>query len=183
MKRVVTLDILRGIAIFVVIISHVFIYVVDDSMLDPGTGSILFLIIISPLIFLGKWKGFFLMVSAATEVFTMHNGLKKKTNPLMILLKQVINAILLLGVAYLFKIFLLPGAVLYQYIFNGIWDPSSRIQALQFSDTLESIAFSRIIIAILYFTLTRGKGLEKPARNIMIKIAISEKRLRQSSHQ
>lgn len=59
MKRVVTLDVLRGIAIFVVILSHVFIYVVDMSVLDPASGSIFTLILLSPLIFLGKWKGIF----------------------------------------------------------------------------------------------------------------------------
>ena len=65
MKRVITLDVLRGIAIFVVILSHVFIYVVDYSIFDPETGSIVVLILLSPLIFLGKWKGFFLMINTA----------------------------------------------------------------------------------------------------------------------
>ncbi len=168
MKRVITLDVLRGIAIFMVIVSHMFIYAVDLSILDPVTGSKLLLVLLSPLIFLGKWKGFFLMISAASQVYSMHKGFEGETKPIVIFLKQFINAILLLVVAYVFKIFLLPGAVLYEYIFNGVWDPASRLGALQFSDTLESIALSRIIIAIIFFLMTRGKGLKKPYRNIII---------------
>ncbi len=168
MKRVVSLDVLRGIAIFVVIISHVFIYVVDYSVLDPSTGSIVLLILISPLIFLGKWKGFFLMISAATQIYSMHKGFEKGTESIIVFLKQIMNALLLLGVAFFFKIFLLPHAARYNYIFHGVWDPASRIQELQFSDTLESIALSRIIIAIFYFIMTRFNGLNKPYRNMII---------------
>ena len=168
MKRVVTLDVLRGIAIFVVILSHVFIYVVDMSVLDPNTGSIVTLILLSPLFFLGKWKGFFLMISAASQLYSMNKGFQGKSAPVIVLLKQITNGLLLLTVAYIFKIFLLPHATLYDYIFHGVWDPASRIPAMQFSDTLESIALSRIIIAIVYYCMTRGNGLKKSSRNMFI---------------
>lgn len=168
MKRVVTLDVLRGIAIFVVILTHVFIYVVDLSIFDPASGSRITLILLSPLIFLGKWKGFFLMISAASQIYSMHKGFQGSSKPIITFLKQILNGVLLLIVAYIFKIFLLPHAVLYQYIFNGIWNPAARITAIQFSDTLESIALSRIIIALIYYSITRGKGLKKPYRNIII---------------
>ncbi len=168
MKRVVTLDVLRGIAIFVVILSHVFIYVVDMSVLDPVSGSIVTLILLSPLIFLGKWKGFFLMISAASQLYSMNKGFQGNSKAIIVFLKQILNGVLLLVVAYFYKIYLLPGAVLHQYIFNGVWDPAARISAVQFSDTLESIAFCRIIIASVYYVMTRGKGLEKPYRNMII---------------
>ena len=168
MKRVITLDVLRGIAIFVVILSHVFIYVVDLSILDPSSGSVITLILLSPLIFLGKWKGFFLMISAASQVYSMHKGFQGQTKAIVVLLKQIINAMLLLIVAYIFKIYLLPNAAIYNYIFNDVWDPASRISAIKFSDTLESIALCRIINAILYYLITRGKGQKKSYRNMMI---------------
>ena len=168
MKRVVTLDVLRGIAIFVVILSHVFIYVVDFSIFDPVGGSKFLLILLSPLIFLGKWKGFFLMISAASQLYSMNKGFQSNSSPFIVFLKQILNGVLLLLIAYIFKIFLLPGAVLYQYIFNGVWDPAARISAIQFSDTLESIALSRIIVASIYYLMTRGKGLFKPYRNLII---------------
>ncbi|MHA1111170.1 MAG: hypothetical protein ACTSRE_08705 [Promethearchaeota archaeon] len=168
MKRVVTLDVLRGIAIFVVILSHVFIYVVDFSIFDPEDGSMFLLILLSPLIFLGKWKGFFLMISAASQLYSMNKGFQSNSKPFIIFLKQILNGVLLLIVAYIFKIYLLPGGVLYQYIFNGVWDPAARISAVQFSDTLESIALSRILIALIYYLITRGKGLNKPYRNMII---------------
>ena len=79
MKRVVTLDILRGIAIFVVILTHVFIYVVDYEIFDPGSGGSIFtLILLSPFIFLGKWRSFFLMISAAAQIYSMHKGMEQK---------------------------------------------------------------------------------------------------------
>lgn len=168
MKRVVTLDVLRGIAIFVVILSHVFIYVVDMSILDPNTGSIGTLILLSPLIFLGKWKGFFLMISAASQLYSMNKGFRGKTHKIIVFLKQIINGLLLLVVAYFFKIILLPHAALYDYIFNGVWDPASRIPAMQFSDTLESIALSRILIALIYYFMRLGKSSKNPYRNIFI---------------
>ncbi|MBN2156795.1 MAG: hypothetical protein JW776_12200 [Candidatus Lokiarchaeota archaeon] len=168
MKRVVTLDVLRGIAIFVVILSHVFIYVVGYSILNPQTGSLIVLIFLAPLIFLGKWKGFFLMISAASQIYSMNKDIRNENNAFIVFLKQILNASLLLVVAYFFKVFLLPGATLYQYIFYSIWDPSSRLSSLQFSDTLESIALCRIINAVIYYLITLGKGIKKPYRNIAI---------------
>ncbi len=169
MKRVVTLDILRGIAIFIVILTHVFIYVVDYTIFDPsGEGSIITLILLSPFIFLGKWRSFFLMISAASQIYSMHQGLERKNHSLVILLKQIFNAFLLLVVAYMFKIFLLPDGVLYDYIFTGTGDISSEIPIIQVSDTLESIALCRIIIAMLYYVITLGRGMKKPYRNMII---------------
>ncbi|MHA1453362.1 MAG: hypothetical protein ACTSRD_10915, partial [Promethearchaeota archaeon] len=169
MKRVVTLDILRGIAIFIVILTHVFIYVVDYDIFDPNNGgSILVIIVLTPFIFLGKWRSFFLMISAASQLYSMHKGLERKNNSIVILMKQMFNAFLLLGVAYLFKIFLIPDSALYNYIFTGIWDVSAQIPAIQVSDTLESIAFCRIINALIYYVMTLGRGMKKPYRNMII---------------
>jgi len=168
MKRVVTLDFLRGVAIYMVILSHVFIYVVDPNILNPETGSIFILILLAPLIFLGKWKGFFLMISAASQIYSMYIGFQGEKKPIIVFVKQLVNAFLLLVVAYIFKIYLLLGGTLYQYIFFSIWNPAARLNSLQFSDTLESIALCRIINAIIFYFLTLGKGIKKPYRNIII---------------
>ena len=169
MKRVVTLDILRGIAILVVILTHVFIYVVEYDIFDLNNGgSILVIIVLAPFIFLGKWRSFFLMISAASQLYSMHKGLERKNNSFVVLMKQIFNAFLLLGVAYLFKIFLLPNAALYDCIFTGVWDISAEIPIIQVSDTLESIALCRIVIALIYYVMTLGRGMKKSYRNIII---------------
>lgn len=94
------------------------------------------------------------MISAASQLYSMKKGFQGKSKGITTFQKQILNGVLLLVVAYIYKIFLLPGTVLHQYIFNGVWDPTSRISAVQFSDTLESIALCRIIVASVYYVMT-----------------------------
>ena len=140
--RVISLDVLRGMAVFMVVLAHVFIKLVDTSVLDPATGSLWALIVLSPLIFLGKWKTFFLLLSAAGSIYSLNKDLTK-AKPLRtsrILFKHILKALILLAMAYLFKLILLPGATLDRYIFTGEWNMQPSIAGMAFSDTLEIIA-------------------------------------------
>ena len=118
-KRVISLDVLRGMAVFMVILAHVFIKLVDTSVLDPTTGSVWALIVLSPLIFLGKWKTFFLLLSAAGSIYSLNKNFTKSLRTSRILFKHILKALIILIFAYIFKLILLPGATLDRFIFTG----------------------------------------------------------------
>jgi hypothetical protein len=153
--RVITLDVLRGIAIIVVVLSHVFIKLVDYSIFDPTTSSIWTLILLAPLIFLGKWKTFFLLISAAGHVFSLNKKIVQSVKMNQIFINDLIKGIIQLGIAYLYKLILLPSSTLSRFIFTGNWDISPSILGMGFSDTLEIIALSRIFITTIYLLLNK----------------------------
>ncbi|MHA1728737.1 MAG: acyltransferase family protein [Promethearchaeota archaeon] len=106
MKRVISLDFIKGVAILGVIMFHATgFYVLDDvdnmlNSLDP-----LILIISVPLGMIGTWAGFFFLISGFLTVYTAYPGFKKGKNRKEIFLKGFITNIAIIVIHYIFVIF------------------------------------------------------------------------------
>lgn len=104
-KRFVSLDFARGIAIFVMLILHIVHQILDiDYLMSPTVIIDQPIIALSILIFIpffGGLAGFFLIVSAASNMISMYRDLEKGKSIRSLVLKQVIGGFLLLIFAML----------------------------------------------------------------------------------
>ncbi len=103
MKRFASLDFLRGFAIFLMIVLHVIngILNTDALMNNMSNQSLLSLLSLVVLPFLGGLAGFFLLVSAASNMISMYRRLEKGQPTSTLILQQIIGGALLVLFAML----------------------------------------------------------------------------------
>jgi len=103
MKRFASLDFLRGLAIFLMIGLHVVNGILDTNALLDNMSSNSFLSLLSLVVlpFLGGLAGFFLLVSAASNMISMYRRLEKGQPTNILILQQVIGGALLVLFAML----------------------------------------------------------------------------------
>ncbi|MFA6617624.1 MAG: heparan-alpha-glucosaminide N-acetyltransferase domain-containing protein [Candidatus Neomarinimicrobiota bacterium] len=103
MKRFASIDFLRGIAIFMMLILHMVMHTlnVDELMIDMSKVSFLEYILLIILPFSGGLAGFFLMVSAMGNAVSMEGELARNISPFEIGKRQVIGGFILLLFAML----------------------------------------------------------------------------------
>ena len=102
-KRFASLDFARGTAIFIMIALHTlhFALNIDDMLADMNNLPLINLIALIIIPFYGGIAGFFLIVSAASNMVSMYRGLERGNKIRSIVLKQVIGGVLLLFFAML----------------------------------------------------------------------------------
>ena len=102
-KRFATLDFARGLAIFLMIGFHIISYAlnIDDLLADINNLPLVNLIALILIPFYGGLAGFFLLVSATSNMVSMYKGLEKGNSVRSIVIKQVVGGILLLIFAML----------------------------------------------------------------------------------
>ena len=103
MKRFASLDFLRGFAIFLMIGLHVINGILNtDALLDNmSSNSFLSLLSLVVLPFLGGLAGFFLLVSAASNMVSMYRRLENGQSTNTLIVQQVIGGALLVLFAML----------------------------------------------------------------------------------
>lgn len=103
MKRFASLDFLRGLAIFLMIVLHVVNGILDTNaqLNSISSNSFLSLSALVVLPFLGGLAGFFLLVSAASNMVSMYHRLENGQPTGMLIKQQVIGGALLILFAML----------------------------------------------------------------------------------
>jgi uncharacterized membrane protein len=158
MKRLVSLDFLRGFAIFFMIIGHVFTKIYTIQSIDViMTISPIILVIGGPLYILGRQRAFFLLISSISYAYSMNLDLKQNRPRISILKKNLFRAILLYCVALLVETFFHPWGIFPRYIVNGIFREDLLTMVFYF-DTLHMIAIGMILSSILFYLFTFLKG-------------------------
>jgi len=103
MKRFVSIDFLRGFAIFMMLILHTIMHTIDIDtlMADMSTVTFIEYLMLVLLPFSGGLAGFFLMVSAMGNTVSMEYELKRNSSPFEIGKRQVMGGFILLFFAML----------------------------------------------------------------------------------
>lgn len=188
MKRYVTLDFLRGLSIFGMIFFHLLNDIYDMSWTSTSAGlqsAPLFNIILLILgLFFGSWAGLFLMVSAASNMVSMHNNFENGKSVRSVVLKQVLGGFILLLFGFLAEGTLQYYAVFQTFrngsttfptalLFNGTPD-FSRILWKGFTmETIHTIAWCMIVNGIVQGLLSLNGGHSKINRNIIIYVILA----------
>jgi hypothetical protein len=103
MKRFASLDFLRGFAIFLMIVLHVVNGILDTNVLLDNMSSNTFLSLLALVVlpFLGGLAGFFLLISAASNMVSMYRRLENGQSTNTLIVQQVIGGALLILFAML----------------------------------------------------------------------------------
>jgi len=184
MKRIQTFDLLRGVAILVMVIAHRIVwdyYRQNAAAGDMSPGFFIFMLIAS-------MAGIFYCISGAVNSYVNYNRLKEgKLAPRQLLLKSAITGLMLIIISVLFRYLLarttdnvvsfIPGTdtiqhwnetgVLPYMILYGVYPAKFNIWVLFGMGTLSMIGYSIITVSIVmilyqkYKTLDNAHGLRR----------------------
>ena len=173
-RRLVTLDFLRGVAIFGMTLFHILfkMYDIEGFMVNQEeilNFPIIVLIIMGLFAYLGSWYGFFLFISSVVNSYTFIRKTKADVNPSKLLLKQITTGLSLIIFAYFIEGILGYYGDIGYSIRSLEWTNFAyfKIEFLWFQ-TLQIIGICLVINAILLYVLMRNNGYEKVIRNIVI---------------
>ncbi len=173
-KRLVTLDFLRGVAIFGMTLFHILfkMYDVEGFMANQEEilkFPIILLIIMGLFAYLGSWYGFFLFISSVVNSYTFIRKTKADISPLKSLLKQITTGVVLIILAYFIEGILGYYGDIGYSIRTLEWTNFAyfKVEVLWFQ-TLQIIGICLVINGLLMYILMRNKGYEKVIRNIAI---------------
>ena len=184
MKRIASIDFLRGLAIWMMVFLHVFNHKYNyDWVFDAGIENIFqitnpfFAIFILFSGFFGNWVGIFILVSGVVNTVSFVKRVSRGDATSRVFLKQILT-----GFGILIAGFIAESFGYYGYfgeliktgnpftastwadsaIVSKIWTQIFRMEALQI------IGYLMIIIAIFLFFLNRNEGYKKVKRNLLI---------------
>ncbi len=181
-QRLVTLDILRGIAIFGMILVHVSYKLFDASWLMDSINSgnldfgVFTWILVIILGYLGTWHGFFLFISATVNSLVFARKVRMGVNPKKLLQKNIVGGTFIVVLGYLveglgywgyfgtsFRNWAITGNFVESFSsFRPFVAENFYIQ------TLQIIGIAIIINGVILFLLLKNDGYKKTKRNTMI---------------
>ncbi len=172
-KRLVSLDILRGIAIFGVTLVHISYKLYDSSELFnniqngiPMPFYVWILIII--LGYFGTWHGFFLFISAIVNSYRFTRKAYNNIDLKKIFLKNTIAGLIVVALGYFIEGFGYFGYFGHA-LRSGEWDTFRAFIGENFwIQTLQIIGLGLVINGIIQYFLYRKNGHEKVKRNLII---------------
>ncbi len=171
MKRIATIDFVRGFAIFGVCFVHFFsdLFDADSALSNINSLPLSLVLILLIIVYLGTWGGLFVMISAAGNMFSMQANLEKGVSPKLVAEKQIVSGIILLAISMLVE------GVLQRYGYLGflvpVWGPPQPTRWFWHMFTMTPVhclSICMIINGLLHGLLSQNKGFKEYKRNIMI---------------
>ncbi len=173
-RRLVTLDFLRGVAIFGMTLFHILFKMYDIEGFMANQEEILnfpivLLIIMGLFAYLGSWYGFFLFISSVVNSYTFIRKAKTDVIPSKLLFKQITTGVALIILAYFIEGILGYYGDIGYSIRRLEWTNFAyfKVEILWFQ-TLQIIGICLVINGVLLYLLMRNNGFEKVIRNIVI---------------
>lgn len=178
-KRLFSLDFIRGFAIWMMIILHSFNNMYDTSwardfetLLQMNPAIILF---VGLLAYFGTFAGLFLLVSISVNVYASHKKLEKGHKPRLILLKQVVVGLLVVIIGFLSETILLYEGLLGRLIYQKSTAIEFFFHRVFHFETLHTIGWCLVFNGIMhYFIALRPASKNKDyfKRGVIIYLVI-----------
>ncbi len=180
-KRLVSMDMMRGWAILLMVVFHVFLNVselVGIALSDPFSLPIGQLILVAFIAIFIHWQSLFLLISAIVHWYTMTKMLEKGQKLGKIFLKQLIFGIALYIFGFLREPFLSPWGMTGSwfasggFLEGGTWNWNLWTFIYR-AETLTNLGFSIIITSVIFTLLALLNKTEiKEKYQSLIKIGI-----------
>lgn len=175
MKRLVSLDWMRGAAIASVVFFHALVFNMTPTTGSEDQDSVLYMVIL----YFITWAGFFGMISGVGNSISMYGKLVRGTVGRAAVLKgSIVRGAVILGINFFYLGILCPGVlepghedigVLPALIRVGRFFPYSLApERLLFATALTMVAWGTIISGVLLFLLSAGDGLQRRRRNRLV---------------
>ncbi|MCG3222658.1 MAG: hypothetical protein H7641_14860 [Candidatus Heimdallarchaeota archaeon] len=177
-KRIVSLDFMRGAAIWMMVFFHASTHMYDytwvaDRFENLYTFPLPILIFLLILLALGGWATFFILISASVNSFSMTKRAMKGADIRVVLYKQLFTGFGILFIGWLVESFIGMHGYLGYAIRDGDWtNLYPAWKALFVMKALQIIGWSVIINSIIHFLLMRNGGSRLYSRNLIIYCAI-----------
>lgn len=182
MKRILSLDILRGFLILYVVFIHAVLLIIFQANYDYIDLLPVWLIaVMFPLLLIAMWGPLFSMMSATTNTFLVYKQLEKGSS-LPTLIKHRITSYVLIIIVHLinmtFFIHFIPlDGEIYRSMICGSLETGQLIipNILMFlnSGTLLLIGLSGVLINVILFILWRNNGHKNIKRTAAVFIILS----------
>lgn len=185
-QRFVTIDFLRGVAIFLMLFLHTLMRVYDRSwvgtpaMANASLSLILFLVL---CVSLGGWCGFFLLISSIGNTISMQKQMDKGKPLSEILARQLLGGVLLLFFAVLTESTIgyhgylgSKAGSIDQFVlgnFVSLTDLSLIFYRGYHMETIHAVAWCVIINGAIHTLLSRKSGKDKIRRNQLIYLGLT----------
>jgi hypothetical protein len=160
------MDILRGIALMLMVAFHVFLNVSDltiKALSDIGSLSVYELILVAFCAIFIHWQSLFLMISAIVHWYSMSKQFEKGIPPGEILKKQLIFGLALYIFGFLREPFLSPWGIIASWFAAGGLITNAPIPwelwgFIYRAETLTNIGFSLLLTSIIFafFRITKN---------------------------
>jgi hypothetical protein len=180
-KRIVSLDYLRGIAIFMMCLFHVFVNSSSLMKADPF-GSIGLIIIFLIVFIFAHFRGFFILISGAANVYSMTKGIKKGIKPEKILKKQVFVGTFLVVFGHLKDTFINQWGIFREYYLAGGFNSENfdwstewaeKWQLGYTSEAIQSIGWCMLLTSIIYYSILKFNDIDERKKNAIIMVVIA----------
>ncbi|MFW9924114.1 MAG: hypothetical protein ACFFDW_12580 [Candidatus Thorarchaeota archaeon] len=177
-KRLVTLDVLRGVAIFGMTIVHISYKLYNAEWLYEGVSTGLsglpfyVLILMFVLGYFGTWHGFFLFISSIVNSYVYTRKSREGLNSKKLLIKNLIAGAIVVVLGYLVEGFGYFGYFGHA-IRSGEWNTfNAFLGENSWIQTLQIIGLCIILNGIIQYFLMRNSGYEKVKQNLLIYFAL-----------
>ena len=172
MKRLVSLDILRGLSIVGVIFFHAFIFNVDmpPGFIDPSGIS-------QVILYFLTWAGFFGMISATANTIALYGRFRKGSfTAKRMLLNFITTGLVVILINYIYMLVFAPGyidpnyvaiSILPAFIRTGLYYPPDPARIL-FATALLMVGTGILFTGLILYPLCRKDGYKKITRNCIV---------------
>jgi len=154
MKRLSSLDFLRGVAVFGMTIFHVF--GVSQKLEIPSDITELspFILILGIIVInFQHWRGFFIMISGVVNTYQMFRAFESGKTRIQILGKQLFSGIILILLGKLLITYFYFYGIIDNWTRSGGWNRDFLTMFFYF-DTIESLGFMMILSGLTFFFLS-----------------------------
>jgi preprotein translocase subunit Sss1 len=173
-KRYVSIDFLRGLAIWMLIFLHTMMRWINQSEIEAtiGTQELFVVFIFIGAVFFGGWCGFFLLVSSIGNMISMASSVEHGQSWKQLAFRQVLSGVILLVFAYLSEGVIGYHGWLGENISHTSTDWTRYIDELlsrgSIMEAIQAVAWCVIINGVVHAFLCRNQGYIKPVRNMKI---------------
>ena len=169
MKRIASFDILRGFSMLALVIFHAI-----EKTNQAGVVSNIYnlpplqFITLGIIFYFASWRGLFLLISGAANMYSYEKSLSKGTNAGKLFKRKLLLSITLLLWGAIVQLFFNPYSGINDWIVSGEFTWEGALNGLLWSDALETIAMCIFISAIFQAIL----GIVKKPHQFRVKILI-----------
>jgi len=176
-SRYLTIDLIRGFALFANVFVHIF---TDVFNLDPITSHLFeqpvsMLLLFITIGYFGSFGSLFIMISATGNMFSIHGGLEKGKTPKAVAMRQIVSGLILLVFSFMVEgIFQFYGFFGTFFAWNGHeFDPSRIVWHAYAMTPVTCLAVGTMVTGIVQYFLARNGGFHKIRRNIVVYLLLA----------
>lgn len=177
-KRIASIDFLRGIAIIMMIFIHSLYRLYDYQWIVDNPEALLkipipLLALAAILSYFGMWVFFFVVLSGIVNAYSMTKKIANIQNQKVLLYKQIITGFIIILFGKIKEGFIGYWGYLGQALRSGDWTNIYPIQNMFFEmKALDIIGWCYIITGTIHYLLLRKEGYKKYRRNLFIYILL-----------